>query len=124
MDEFKMKAEENEQVLHESKPLDDESIEALRQRRINDLLHEALNKTDPWAANHGAAASGLLRVGYKLEKMIERHLDSAADPIKGLSQCSYALESYFKSMRQADRFAQLGNRRGEHQNRQGDQKPA
>lgn len=124
MDEFKKKAEENEQVLHESKPFEDASIEALRQRRINDLLYEALNKTDPWDANRGAAISGLLRFSYKLEGMIGRHLDAAADPIKGLSQCSYALESYLKSMRQVDRFAQLGNRRGEHQNRQGDQKPA
>lgn len=117
MDEFQKKAEENEQV-------DDASIEALRQRRINDLLHEALSKTDPWDANRGAAVSGLLRFSYKLEKMIGSHLDAAADPIKGLSQCSYALESYFKSMRQADRFAQLGNRRGEHQKPQGDGKRA
>ena len=105
------------------KELDEAAIDALRQSRISDLLIESLHKADTWEANRGAATSGLLRIGYRLEKLIARHLDAATDPIKNLSQCAYALESYFKSMRQADRFAQLENRRIDERGRQNNRKP-
>ena len=83
------------------------SGQAARLARVRDYQEAALAKEDLLQANLGSAASGLMRIGIRLDEVIEQVLAGGSPTLERALKSLPAIETHLRLMRQVDRFAQL-----------------
>jgi hypothetical protein len=93
----------------DSSPKEEELVNR-RMRKIQEYQVESLANVDPLRANLGAEAGNLMRMGLRLEQVIDKALSKSTDAPRELKRLAAVMDTYLKVTRQWDRLVQLDTR--------------
>lgn len=92
----------------------------LRAARVLDYQLEANDKPDPLEATLAALNGGLIEITGDVERFIRSRLGEEATNPETLERLRSAFDTYFRALRQIDRFSQFEQRRVESRQRAAD----
>jgi hypothetical protein len=89
----------------------------LREARVRDYQLAALEKDDPLEANLAALNGGLIEITGQIEALLRLSLDESASNPETLERLRPIFDTYYRGLRQIDRFSHFDQRRVESRQR-------
>jgi hypothetical protein len=110
-------AELNAAIIDPPHPRSPHCHAEMREARVLDYQLAALDKDDPLEATVAALNGGLIEITGQIEALIRMSLSDGTTSLETVERLRPALDTYFRGLRQVDRYSQFEQRRIESRQR-------